>query len=309
MSSSKNKPVASAILAVYNSEKTIEKALKSLLAQSEPIEVIIVDDGSTDNTKSLMMAVIELFKDAKVMIYSQPHLGPAIARNFGAQTASTDILLFVDADMVFDRHYVRRLIRPIREGKVIGTYTTEERVLNWDNRLALYWNYQEGWEDRKRFPPAKQGMPTKATDSRNGRIGSLREIAVASEGTDYRAILKKEFKKVGGFDNIGYTDSWTLFQKLGVRPLATSAICYHKNPDNYSAVFRQAKWVAKRPYKLGKLGLFVALIRSSIISSIFVGISKSILHKDFGFLPFKIFYDLGRSIGIGEMIVSGKLSK
>lgn len=279
---SSNKPVASAILAVYNSESTIQACLESLLSQSVPIEIIIVDDGSTDNTIKIIHSVESIQRN--IIFFKQKHKGPALARNLGASHAKSDILLFVDADMIFDKDYVKDLISPIQKGEVIGTYTVEERVGNWDNVWARYWNVQEGWEDKKRFPKD----PPKC-------------------GTDYRAILKSEFDRVGGFDNIGYTDTWSLFAKLGERPLSTRATCYHKNPDNLSAVFRQARWAAKRPYKYGILGDFYALLRTSLPISLVVGFAKSI--KQPQFLVFKVVYDFGRFIGILEMLFTGKLAK
>ena len=276
--SSSSKPVATAVLAVYNSQSTIEQALDTLQAQSVSIEIIVVDDGSTDDTTS----IIKRYKNIKLL--KQSHLGPAIARNYGAKYASSDILLFVDADMTFDREYVKTLIDPILKGQTIGTYTIEERVANWDSVWARCWNMQEGWDSGKRFPknPPKYG-------------------------TDFRAILKSEFERVGGFDHIGYTDTWSLFSKLGVRPLATKSICYHKNPDTLASVFRQARWAAKRPYKYGIIGTFYALLRTSLPISLVVGIAKS--YKDRNFAVFKIIYDLGRFVGILEMLFTGKLAK
>ena len=290
---SSSKPVASAILAVYNAEPTIVACLKSLLAQSVPIEIIIVDDGSTDTTQSLMVRTIELFTQVKVRLLQQNHGGPALARNLGASHAKTDILLFVDADMVFDVNYVRDLIKPSQnysratsklEERSVGTYTVEERVANWDNVWARCQNIEEGWEDKKRFPknPPKYG-------------------------TDFRAILKSEFDRVGGFDHIGYTDTWSLFHKLGVRPLSTHAICYHHNPGTLSAVFRQARWSAKRPYKHGLFGTVYALARTSLPISLLLGLSKS--PRLPSFLIYKIVYDLGRFMGISEMFLTGRLAK
>jgi glycosyltransferase involved in cell wall biosynthesis len=283
-SASSRKPVASAILAVYNAESTIEACLASLITQSVPLEIIVIDDGSTDNTYSSIVRTIELYPQSKVKMFKQDHGGPALARNLGANHATTDIMLFVDADMTFDPEYVTDLIKPIQHGQVIGTYTVEERVANWDNRWARCWNIQEGWDEGKRFPhnPPKYG-------------------------TDFRAILKSEFDKVGGFDNIGYTDTWSLFNKLGVRPLSTKAVCYHKNPDTLRSVFRQARWAAKRPYKYGFIGTLYALLRTSLPVSIVAGISKS--YRDRNFVIFKLVYDLGRFVGILEMIMTGKLAK
>ncbi|TXH07228.1 MAG: glycosyltransferase family 2 protein [Candidatus Moraniibacteriota bacterium] len=280
MSSSKNNAVASAILATYNSEKTIVAALSSLLTQTVPIEVIVVDDGSTDDTRK----VIKNFPN--ILVLSQSHQGPAKARNLGAKHAKSNVLLFVDADMTFDKNYVEKLIAPILKGEVIGTYTVKEYVANWESPLARSWNIQEGWADKLRFP----ANPPKY-------------------GTDYRAILKSEFERVGGFDDIGYTDTWSLFNKLGVRPLSTDAICYHKNPDSFATVYRQARWAAKRPYKHGLFGTLYALLRASFPVSLVVGVSKSIRHNNYYFLPFKIVFDFGRFVGILEMITTGKLSK
>lgn len=277
---SSNKAVASAILAVYNGGQTITDCLDSLKSQSVPIEIIVVDDGSTDNA-------LELLKGIKV--FKQNHRGPALARNLGASHATTDVLLFVDADMYFDRDYVKDLIVPIKKREVIGTYTTQELVSNWDNVWARCWNLEEGWEDKKRFPHPPAGGH--------------------KWGTDFRAILKSEFDRVGGFDNIGYTDTWSLFNKLGVRPLGTRAICYHANPDSLQAVYRQAKWAAKRPYKYGLLGTLYALLRTSLPVSFVIAIFKAIINKEPSFVYFKLTYDLGRLVGICEMLFTGKLAK
>lgn len=279
---SSTKPVASAILAVYNSETTIKSCLASLMDQSQPIEIIIVDDGSTDNTLAIINALVS--KNRNISVLKQNHLGPAIARNLGASYANSDILLFVDADMTFAPDYVAQLIKPILSSNIIGTYTTNEQVANWDNVWARCTNIQEDWEKGKRFPP----NPPKY-------------------GTDFRAILKSEFDRVGGFDNIGYTDTWSLFNKLGVRPLSTNALCYHKNPATLSAVFTQARWSAKRSYKYGLLGTLYALLRTSLPISLVAGIGK--IYQDRNFVMFKLVYDLGRFVGILEMIVTGRLAK
>ncbi len=284
---SANNPVASAILAVYNGEKTIIPCLESLLAQTAPIEIIVVDDDSNDQT----LKTLQAYKTIKVL--HQSHKGPAFARNLGASHTNTDILLFVDADMVFDKDYVRDLIAPIQMGKVIGTYTTNEQVGNWDNAWARCWNIQEGWEDKMRFP---KNLP-------RGKAGP------PQWGTDFRAILKSEFDRVHGFDHIGYTDTWSLYHKLEIRPLATQALCYHKNPDTLQLVFRQARWSAKRPYKFGVAGTLYALLRTTFPISLIVGVCKALNYKDPIFVIFKLAYDWGRFFGILEMLTTGKLAK
>lgn len=281
------KYTASAILAVYNSESTIVACLDSLVRQTVPVEIIIVDDGSTDMTKSLIDNFIADFKSPSTFRFlQQSHLGPAVARNSGAKLANSDILIFVDADMTFAREYIADLIMPIIKKGIIGTYTVEERVANPDLLWSRCWNIQEGWEKGKRFP---QNPP--------------------EYGTDFRAIQRQEFERVRGFENTGYTDTWSLFSKLGVRPLRTYAVCYHKNPDSLTAVYRQAKWSAKRPYKLGLPGTIYALLRSTVPVSLVVGIYKSTVHVTPGFLIFKLVYDWGRFVGILDMLILGNLTK
>ncbi len=277
-----SKTEISIIIPVYNGEKTIESCLNSLLNQTIPAEIIVIDDGSTDKTLPILKKNFHF----KIKLITQHHQGPAIARNKGARLASGKILVFADADMTFAPDYLEVLTQPILEGKEIGTFTTEEYVANWDNVWARCWNIQEGWEPKKRFPP----NPPK-------------------RGTDFRAILKDKFLSVGGFDDIGYTDTWTLFQKLGVRPLATQAKCYHRNPATLKQVFYQARWSAKRPYKLGFLGQFYALLRTSLPISLIVGPLKAAKHHQPEFILFKLVYDAGRFLGLLELIFLAKTAK
>ena len=271
-------------MAVYNSESTVVQALSTLIDQSVKLHLVVVDDGSTDKTPELIKSFIRKNPGTEIDFYHQNHLGPALARNLGAKNSRAEILLFVDADMTYDKDYATHLIAPIK-GEVIGSYTSEELVSNWDNVWARCWNLEHGWQDGKRFPHDPPEL-----------------------GTDFRAIKKSAFDRVGGFDNIGYTDTWSLFKKLGVRPVRTRAICYHKNPGDLISVYRQAKWSAKRPYKAGGLGTIYALFRTSLPLSIFA-LFKNFRLPFLPYLAFKLVYDWGRFVGILEMIFLGKLAK
>ncbi len=95
-------PKFSVIIAVYNGEKTIARAIESVLAQIHPPhEVIVVDDGSADTTAT----VVQRF-GAPVKYLYQQNAGVAAARNAGAAAASGDWLTFLDAD---DYYYPERL--------------------------------------------------------------------------------------------------------------------------------------------------------------------------------------------------------
>ena len=84
----------SVILPTYNRSHLIERSLNSILAQTDPAwEVIIVDDGSTDQTTE----ILDQYKD-DVIILSQPNRGVSAARNLGINEASGDWIAFLDSD-------------------------------------------------------------------------------------------------------------------------------------------------------------------------------------------------------------------
>jgi glycosyltransferase involved in cell wall biosynthesis len=276
----------SVIIPTYNEEKVIRNCLNSLLEQTyKNFEVILVDDGSTDCTEKI--AKVFKAKEYEIKIFRQNHKGPGAARNLAAKEAIGDILVFVDADMTFDENFLEKLVGPIIEGKEKGTFSKNEYVANWDNVWARCWNINEGWEEKRRHPknyPDRQKV--------------------------FRAIFKNEFIKVGGFTPGGYNDDWSLSEKLGYDAgNAPGAIFYHANPSSLHEVFFHAKWVGKRPYKLGILGKGFALLRASLPISILIGTLKSIIFLTPLFLIFKILYDAGIFFGILESIFTNKLSK
>ena len=87
----------SVIVPVYNSEKFLKECLDSILAQTyADIEIIAVNDGSTDNSLSVIKAIAD--KDARVKIISIENHGVSYARNVGIENSSGEFLCFVDSD-------------------------------------------------------------------------------------------------------------------------------------------------------------------------------------------------------------------
>jgi len=269
----------SVIIPTYNEEDVILDCLKSLMKQSyKDFEVIVVDDGSTDKTVEKLTGVIVLH---------QKHLGAGAGRNLGAKNAKGDILVFVDADMTFDKNFLKMLVKPIISGKSRGTFSKDEYVSNWDNVWARCWNKNEGWMDKKRHP---RYYP------------DIQKV--------FRAILKSEFDKVGGFTAGGYNDDWSLSEKLGYpATVAPKAIFFHKNPSTLKEVFYHARWVGKRSYKLGLFGFVIALIRVSFPVSLVVGLIRSFVIFNFQFLIFKLTYDFGVFVGIISYMFTKKGAK
>ncbi len=273
----------SIIIPTYNEKNVILDCLRSLEMQSvTDFEVIVVDDGSTDTTTALI-SKLQITK-YKLHVLNQRHEGPGAGRNLGAKHAKGNILVFVDADMTFDKNFLKMLVKPILAGKTKGTFSKDEYVSNWNNVWARCYNKNQGWVDKKTHPknyPDHQKV--------------------------FRAILKSEFDKVGGFTAGGYNDDWSLSEKFDYEAtIAEKAIFFHKNPDNLKEIFKHAVWVGKRRYKLGMLGYLVALVRSSLPVSIVFGILLSTYYLLPAFLIFKIVYDFGITVGILNFMFTKK---
>lgn len=92
-----NQPKVSVIIPVYNVEDYIELTLQSLLSQTlEEIEIILIDDGSTDNSQQIIQSYAKKYENIKVIL--QQNSGPSSARNRGIKQANGDFIVFVDSD-------------------------------------------------------------------------------------------------------------------------------------------------------------------------------------------------------------------
>lgn len=100
------KPLISVIIPVYNGTRFLGDAVASILAQNYPaIEIIIVDDGSTDDVE---VAVNDLPVD--VRFFSQPNSGPAVARNRGIRDAAGELIAFLDVDDLWPAQHLDALL-------------------------------------------------------------------------------------------------------------------------------------------------------------------------------------------------------
>ena len=96
----------SVIMPCYNAEAHLERGLKSVLGQSHSnIELIAVDDGSTDSTAAMLKAV----KDRRVRVITQKNRGVCAARNRGLKEATGALIAFLDSDDTWDRNCLEKL--------------------------------------------------------------------------------------------------------------------------------------------------------------------------------------------------------
>ena len=173
-------PEVSVIIPVYNNEAYVQKCIDSIQKQSfEAFEAIIVNDGSTDNSRSIIKALIE--KDERFHLINQENQGVAAARNLGIDLAKGKYLTFVDGDDYIGKDYLKDLYETAEAaqaqmvicgfcytgeaGKIIkkvipGEYRKYEGE-EWAFRIAAVWAHlylRELWENYQvRFCPGERG--------------------------------------------------------------------------------------------------------------------------------------------------------
>lgn len=101
------------IVPTYNSEKTIEKCIKSINKQKCKKEIIVVDGISTDKT-------IEILKRFELKIYEEKKKGAGPARNFGLKRTKGDYIAFIDSDVVLPIGWIKKCIKKLEEDKKIA---------------------------------------------------------------------------------------------------------------------------------------------------------------------------------------------
>jgi len=124
------------IIPVYNEEKTIREIVRRVKATGLAHEIIIVDDGSTDQTRTILQ---ELEHDQGVrVIFHDNNLGKGAAVRTGIKSASCEIVLIQDADLEYDPRDYPALLKPLEEG--IADIVYGSRFLGGARRPILFWN-------------------------------------------------------------------------------------------------------------------------------------------------------------------------
>lgn len=97
---------ASFVIPAYNADRWLSKALYSCRTQTiKNIEIIVVNDGSTDSTQ--LIAEWHQKEDKRVRVFNQPNAGRSAARNFGNDQSASDLILVLDADDMATRNRVK----------------------------------------------------------------------------------------------------------------------------------------------------------------------------------------------------------
>ncbi len=127
-------PLVSVVIPVLNGEKFVADAVGSILAQGYPsLEIIVIDDGSTDGTEAAVRAL-----PCDVHYFKQENLGPAAARNRGIRDASGDYVAFLDVDDLWPAHTLSTLMGELLADPSLDLAHGYSQVMDRDPETGIY---------------------------------------------------------------------------------------------------------------------------------------------------------------------------
>lgn len=133
-------PKISVIIPVYNSQKYLKKAIDSIVNQTigvQYLEIIIVDDGSTDNSLMIIEKYKEQFPD-NFIIKKIKNSGSSIARNTGIDVSKGEYISFIDSDDYIDNEMYEKMIN-VAQRDNSDMVVCGAKVLNEEGKILKYW--------------------------------------------------------------------------------------------------------------------------------------------------------------------------
>lgn len=213
-------PPVSVIIPAHNEETTIRKTIESVLSQDHAVDIIVVDDGSLDDTARIVEDIAADFKN--VTLLRSGHRGKSAALNAALSKATRDVIVTLDADSDLMPGSLRAVVRPLSDGK-IGAVAGVIRARKTMNPLTWFQDYeyimQSGW----RF----------ASSNIDGN----------SIVPGFAAFRREALDKIGGFSSDTLTEDFDIVVSLRKAGYSTTTIrdaCIITSvPDSMKSLTRQ----------------------------------------------------------------------
>lgn len=133
-------PQVSVIVPVYNVEEYLNRCVDSILNQTfQDFELILVDDGSTDNTGKICDIYAQ--EDKRVRVIHKENAGVSVARNLGVKIAKGNFISFVDGDDYIEKQYIHKLLFPLLETNANINIADLIRKENFE-QSKKFWNHE-----------------------------------------------------------------------------------------------------------------------------------------------------------------------
>jgi glycosyltransferase involved in cell wall biosynthesis len=133
-----NNPLLSVVMPAYNEADTVEAALRRIREVPLRLEIIVVNDASTDGTREILDTLAKGTLVDRV-IHHEKNRGKGAAIRSGAAAATGDVLVVQDADLEYDPADLPALLQPIRTGKADAVYGS--RFQGGPHRVLYFWHY------------------------------------------------------------------------------------------------------------------------------------------------------------------------
>jgi glycosyltransferase involved in cell wall biosynthesis len=130
-------PLVSVVVPCYNEKATILELLRSVIAAPFAKEILVVDDGSTDGTRDLLVNEATGLTGVRIFLQDN-NQGKGAALRRGFQQAIGDIVIVQDADLEYDPREIPKVIAPIVEGHADVVYGS--RFMGGSRRVLYYWH-------------------------------------------------------------------------------------------------------------------------------------------------------------------------
>ncbi len=218
------KPALSVVIPTLNEEKYIGHLLKALEEQTfQNFEVIVVDGNSKDKTQD----IVKSFKKLNIKLVVEKKKGIGLARNSGAKKASGDILLFLDADVLMRKSFLKNCLNEF-ESRFLEVSTARSEPMSHDFKDYMYHVIQSGViRAAQYFSPLAAGYCIFCTRRLHERIGGFDEQVPLGEDVDYveRAGQLGKFRvmrsskilvSVRRFKKEGWTNAWSKYMGAGL---------------------------------------------------------------------------------------------
>ena len=213
----------SIIIAIYNRKDELFELLTSLKKQNDQdFEVIIVDDGSNIN----LLPTVEIFQDQmNIQFFRKTNSGPGLSRNYGAERAKNDWLVFVDSDVIVETDYIQNIKTNIKESQTdaFGGADKAHKGFNLMQKAISY------------------SMTSVFTTG--GIRGSKKAVTKFQPRSFNMGVRKAAFEKVGGFSEMRIGEDPDLSMTLWENGFTTSFFdnigVYHKRRTDFGKFAKQ----------------------------------------------------------------------
>jgi len=163
---------------VRNCEGFVEEAIESIMNQDFPhelMEVIFVDDGSEDETLSIIKSHIPKM-DMKVKVFHHEWKGLGYSRNVVVDNATGDFILWVDSDMILSGDFISKLVEFMKKNPKIGIAKGKQALQPGGNMLATLETYSRAVARMVDYQSEKARSKSLGTGGSMYRLGAIRQV-------------------------------------------------------------------------------------------------------------------------------------